>query len=907
MRTFPWVLVRVAGAPWSRLERLRAPESYELSGELYAERAELDRQAEALCDALYEAVGRLGVQEDRRPLVGLKRDVFNHRPIGPSRRAECEGWLDRDLSRRLEAYSRARERCESLRQSLEERFPDELATARAALRELSADATFRCGLLLSSPVLLEEAEKAWTRGDSPGRQRQLELSLAKYLSRMMAKTSPFSTYTQVTSGELVPRAGAEHDTPPTVAVVPREGTGGGLTSRIHLNHYLYEYLQRLCMALPGISRRLPVRVNPSLSTEDGEYYFLINDNNLESFQRAPLDPMIDLVLHLVRRRPGGSAVVRDLIEEIGGREDLEATEEEILAYLEQLVDLGFLHFDFEVSGLDPSWSLRFRELLGARAGDVPEARRVMETLEALERFARRYETADVERRSSILDEAFAAFSELDEELVERARGQAEEDESEAEPEEDDDSDPLEGFVYTRSRRLKHHFTAKRLLYEDVTAPWRLRLDRDEVEAFTARVGDLIRRLDILSPFRDEMQMMRAFHLERYGEAPVGVLRFYEEYFQYTKAGKTTGCGRNASRDRQIHRAREWLHDLRTSLASRLDDGVEIVHLRGEDLGGVENDDAVPGGGACHCLFVQLLLGSDGGARPLRGVVNHQNVLPGHGKGFSRFLQSCEEMVEPLRRWNEPPEDGVLFVENCDGSFYNANIHPPLLPWELAIPESQNGLPADAQIPVTDLVIEPVGEELALRHVPTGHRVYILDLGFQTNGRSPLFLLLNNFSPTSYVPFRPLLNAVDAAVRKHDEVEERAGRRVRELPRVVYEDRVILQRRSWIVSPEACPRPEPEESEASYFSRLDCWRRELGLPAEVFVRVRNRATTGLENLDDRKPQHVHFGSPILVRLFRKLLHRVERELLIEEMLPGPDELLDVEGEPRVTELVLECRV
>lgn len=130
------------------------------------------------------------------------------------------------------------------------------------------------------------------------------------------------------------------------------------------------------------------------------------------------------------------------------------------------------------------------------------------------------------------------------------------------------------------------------------------------------------------------------------------------------------------------------------------------------------------------------------------------------------------------------------------------------------------------------------------------------------------------------------------------------------PRVIYQDRIILQRKTWYIKKEFTPTKQADESDWAYYLRLNYWRYDLGIPDHVFLIVHDLTRTAEvrptsnSKTDDRKPQYISFKNPLLTSLFEKSIQRVSSEFTIVEMLPSPEQLLDVDGERRVTEFVIE---
>ena len=119
------------------------------------------------------------------------------------------------------------------------------------------------------------------------------------------------------------------------------------------------------------------------------------------------------------------------------------------------------------------------------------------------------------------------------------------------------------------------------------------------------------------------------------------------------------------------------------------------------------------------------------------------------------------------------------------------------------------------------------------------------------------------------------------------------------PRVVYDRRLIIRRRSWSITKAMLPLRTRAESDAGWFARVDAWRNGLGIPTHVFATIRRAARR-----DDRKPQFISFASWHSVMLFEKLSGRVTGKLKLQEMLPGPDDMLSWNGRHHAVEFAAQ---
>ena len=108
---------------------------------------------------------------------------------------------------------------------------------------------------------------------------------------------------------------------------------------------------------------------------------------------------------------------------------------------------------------------------------------------------------------------------------------------------------------------------------------------------------------------------------------------------------------------------------------------------------------------------------------------------GYGKFFGRFLHLFDKSLQDeLRESNRLLSDDVILVENRDASYFSANLHPPLLDYEIWAPGSNNNLELEYRISIHDLnvVLNDSTKKLELRHRVLVKQCRILYLVLETS-------------------------------------------------------------------------------------------------------------------------------------------------------------------------------
>jgi len=339
------------------------------------------------------------------------------------------------------------------------------------------------------------------------------------------------------------------------------------------------------------------------------------------------------------------------------------------------------------------------------------------------------------------------------------------------------------------------------------------------------------------------------------------------------------------------------------------------------------------------IFGVFIPGHDDDAR---FFFDKQGYSCGYGKLFSRFLYLLPEELRADLVATNASLGVAYYAEICGDGGHNANLHPPLLRWEISYPTGESGL-AEEQLQTTDIVVERHPDDdyaLILRHAPSGNRVVPLDLGFANRlGRPQFFQLLCRFTPPCEFGIRvpefpyqtpPLLQDLQRPEAEPDAPRQMPAPRTREAQRhVTYRPRIVLgsvvfTRRAWRVPINLLPRREAGETSFEFFLRVDRWRREHGIPRETYVQLfvdRISAAAPAEKkaprafdrgtMNMRKPQFIDMESPLFVDLLAHLAAEAKDAnvyaALFEERYPSAEQLSSCHGERYALEQLIQLSI
>ena len=850
MKIFPFILARIGGLPFDILEKLSL--SFNEAWDLLVEKQnEVEKQKNTILNLLEKSNENLHCGYVLKNLAFLKSNLQHNKKL------KLSGKLKENLTPSeipfFEKIENEIANLKSLEQALKDAktnfevyFVHQLYEKRALLQSSAKNPVILNGLLMSSHVFLNQLEK-YSEKDISGfakKQFQTERTFLKYLSRICAKTSPFSTFS------------------PLSVFKPEQKINFQTGSCFRLNNHLFEFWRNSLNLYPPFYRKLPVSLNPSLKKNGENWVYLINSRNVESIQKMENNDLLDLAFETFQNNKL-ELVFQNLVSEI--HPSVETDLESLEAYFLDLIDFGFLEWRWPFSGLDPFWDEKLTQLLQKFKNDqfLKAFEKDLKAIQAKKKVA---ETATIDERKQLLKEAFVIANMISDRFL------------------------LETQLFDTERvvdfsKMKHFkqtsFSIKpeKIFFEDVSIPFEPKIRQQELEPILVELNELLIGLEALY-FNEFQQNLKQFFLENYAATEVvELLPFYEKFYK----------NHPSLPQKYLHAAAvkrlKWQSEIMKQ--SEYSDGVLTIDLALiKQLSSKENFNKKQAFHISKGAFFQFF--RDG--KKLKGF--SESTFEGYGKMMGRFLHLFpQEISAALQNWNERLRNGLLWIENCDASIYNPNLHPPLLPYEIRMPGSQNVLPSEKQISVDELAIayNETDDELKLIHHPSDKIAYIFDLGFEAlESRSPLFQLLAtfNYKSSSQSTLSEIVN---------DYFNKKKGGEITFQPRICVGNQLVIQRKRWFMKRENLLFKNQSESEADYFNRINRWIKENEIPPKIFITVRPNEfiQSQDEKGDDYKPQYMDFESPVFVQLFHKLIKRAKFKIKFEEILPYPDHKINDE--------------
>ncbi|MBB4933458.1 hypothetical protein F4561_004278 [Lipingzhangella halophila] len=875
---------RICGLDMSVLTRLTCPKTLSAVHTCLDREAALATEAAAISDDLFPVIGALSDNPLKPRLVGLRRAVYQGRDPGPGEwNTETADYLPGPLRERVTAWlAKSREQREALAE-LPTLLDAESDDKRAELRGIIADAAFQRALSQASPDLFEVVRR-WLTDPHYQPRRSSLVRLVKYVVRAATKTSPFSTFTA--SGR------AEWTTGPAPATLL--AATGPARCVPELRGGVVDQLRRALVAVPALRAALPVRVNPSLTEQDGTLCFLRPGAD-EPIVSVPDTGEVRAVLAAAGEAEGPGRTAAELTTQIAAVRS-ETAAADVARFVDRMLDIGLLEAYVPVPDQSAS---PFAGLARWLAANAPEYTAVGEHV-------------------SVIDSALAAPAAAAEVDGQRARKEALATATRAlagELAAANEQEPAVPEETLASKTFLHDnavFTAP--VAECSRARWSPALaDLDLVRRWLAAIHD---------PALPLRLVLGDLVAERFG--PGAQLPFLELHRAVqTELDQPAGFGAElrAAMDSAYFLAPGALDDATLPRLRRLGELREQSRavLREAD-GSARSAEAVraaaaeqiatlpswvtpPASLAC---YVQQLP-ADGDA-----AVVCNAVMTGYGRGRARLHHLIHLAGGPA---SEPdvPSGGVPDVlAELTGSFGSAlNRRMPAVSHELDYPGCVPERPREQRVALGELVVGHESDTGLLRASATtpDRPVRPLHIGGTADSLlPPAARLLSHAFEGSFLlaPVAPSLAPRDAAFPPEDVVHQ---------PRVQLGN-VVLQRAFWLVPAHAVPQRSPSESRAMFLYRMVRWLRERDIPESCFVRSMGPAPQAGVDTEaaqgnwrfrkSRKPVFVDFAALFALDVLEQGIAEGETVAVkFEEALPHPgDAAENGAGERRVTEFVVE---
>lgn len=876
---FPYSLVRYPGLDYHLLNKWTFTDQAETLAAQALLKNNIAEVRQTICDRLYELISLQTNDEQRQQLINLKRQVYNNKSVSPDGLGSVRS---DEVVALLEKYIQWSNEFSTLIKNGTDGFDEQLTIHRKYLQELAANPVLQNGLLQSSPVLYQQLDDFRNADPAAFRQKEyrMEFSLLRYLTRIAFKTSPFSTFTYTGLMQLGQEAATN-------------SKAHQVKSALKLNNTLFNYLISIAQHHPVINEQLIVKLNKTATVKNDKIHFLVNYNNVESFQALAATGLQLLILELFSKQQK-TITLQELSAELAAHVD-GATDEAIKGYLLKLVSTGLLELGTNIAGIDPDWDSKLVAYLQNIAIDHPSITLIIDLFTDLSGYKLQYADAGTRQRNMLLQQTEVKVNVVFQQLQSEAGLPLKA---------ADIVKPEEGQGFRVNQFTPYKFQAKHIFYEDCATDSVEILPAGAVADIAAKVDTLLNALRPLDQMDVERSKMRDFFTGHYHTVePVTLIDFYRDYFMHIKKPEKQ-LQEDGAKGADQATTDDWTILLEQKLTSLIENSGDEIAIPASFFEGLDRE-AIPQQYA-KGMFVQLFKKEVNGTEKTYSVVNA--ALPGMGKVSGRFLTLFDDRVTQTQvEYNNRLHERYLKVELNDASSFNANIHPPLLGNELALPGGNNIYPGDRHVSINDITVRYNAANNSLDLYYHDQPVYAFDLCLESfYFRSNLYQILLHFNTGVRPTFKQFIKHIDSCFAKSLPDGDAA---LLCLPRIVYDETVIIRRKSWRVKTSIIPMQKAPETNFEFYLRINQWRMDLGLPERSFVFLRRK--TNLSNADDKagltddyKPQYISFNQPLMLEMLKKLLQRAGGYIYFDEMLPDPFISNDLTDSRQIKEYLIQ---
>ncbi|GEM_PF-1751793 len=710
------------------------------------------------------------------------------------------------------------------------------------LCELSRNPNLLNGLRMTSHSLAGRVEKIIEELPPTLRkkEKQSARSLWQIASRMAGKISPFSSFTHLGR------------------VDANELNTGTVSHRFRLNNILLGQFLEILRYHPPFFQNQKIKLNYTAELVGTEYVFLHNTRNVESVQRIEDQPVISLIIAYLKNKK--TVIFQELVEMV--LSEVDAEKDEIVEYIFTLTEYGLLVWILPVAPTDENWWKFLEKELYLFQDDLL-CKKLEKILSEVGDVLNKISTKTHIERAQIQQEYFTIFKNF--------------------WEKNKQSIPVVNSVDIKEEGLRRitstdfFLKPETIFYEDTRLSVKQFWTENNWRPLRKKMTMLSGFLMPLTPFGHRDRLID-FYRENFSQS-VSLWTFYQKWLPIsgdTQKLETT----------QLH---EIELNLNNKLAT-LPRSESLIHLTPNFLRSISSDyeNSQP-----H--FGSLVL-------PFQNAGQDQLYLDifvtGNARLAGRFLSLFSESDrETWRTFHQAQAGEKRWIENQDYSFFNANVHPPLISDLIQIPSvSVSG--EKQGISIIDIMIQLNKENDQLILTYKNQVVEVINLSLEAiDNRSGLYQLLSQLEPT--VPSKNLL------LKSINHLQNPTDKGIFLYPRVIYDQQIILQRATWFFPKETLPYKPKGSNNTVYRDLLLHWQKANKLPKQFYytLSIDHRSVGENFRRNEHKPQFFDIRNPLSIDLWHRDLKKVVNYLKIEEMLPLPEQLIEVDGVKRMVEALV----
>ncbi|KOS64275.1 lantibiotic dehydratase [Lysinibacillus sp. FJAT-14222] len=847
------VIARLSGLPIDGLEQFIAKESIEFIKKRQYVNFQCEKLADELNERIYTLVPGILRKDSKRTLLKIKRRIS----MGSILKTEDIHILEqyKICSLKITEYNVwAQEKEYNL--SLQKARAMEIDTANVTseIKKVSSSQVLQNGLLYSSLTTLDMTQQYIDGKDYSNKAiRRIESTLIRYLTRIMTKTSPFSSFT-IISGINV----SENHT-------KVNNNEDSIQSTVYLNPIISYTLLNHFYTKPFLYN-VPVVINPNIYFSQDKIYIFTKTvdisnggiRNPEHQYSLPNSTTIQFIIHLLYENTQLS--VREIQQLLKSRSK---NSEKLII---NLIKIGLLKpaIHTEEFRIDLLHTFLKDPSLNSFSSLIQSLTKLNDYLKAYSR-----QFYDVHKRIQI--------EKLTEEEIKRLYQEL------------SITNPIPNPVFIE------------ICYRTNE----IQISTNTLSSMQLSLQKFSKSCIVFDPFFSVRETQKEFYKRNFHNKSCVLIEFYNKWSSFVE--ENDSFNQNSKSISPLNLLREKLISYNPYQLESIEQHHHIQNeiykkiITSQIQKDIDISPLLHGNSHTRNTENISILGQVQEDSTIKIVIN--KITDGNGQMFSRFLEHLpSKNIERIKKINQIKQTKGTITDIHAFFGFAGDSRPVLTDKVICYPGSHLTKEAD-NISIFDLeiVLDEAEDILQLKRKSSGEIINPKYLGFMTPFLlPPLARFLALFNSLSQLITNPINIFINRLIQLCDD-------HVMRIPRILYGTDIILSRQTWIIPQSAYPIPKAPLNDLDYMEFLLEWVNTHDMGYHFFIKkgedlepntqIKNR------NIAD-KPQYIDIRIYHHLRELKKIFKESTHYVIIEEVYPEIGKGYPYFNKQKTTEFVFE---
>lgn len=819
--SFPIILGRRGGSKFSIITDSNNAILYDNVLVSIQNKKKLNLIKQNLLSYIHDIIGIETDSQERNKLLNLKRRIFNDKDY-----AECSFIKNKhpEIKKLCNYYySLQTKHIEDIdrKKSI---FFKTLYHSIFKLKETTQNYFFANGLLFASNVLFEQIEKKSFNYNSLNKKdKKIVISVLKYLSRSLVKTTPFSSFNNLFSLQL------------------NNGDYQSLNygiqqSNIEITNVFFHKLKTFLLTESIFKNHLIIHINSTIEDTDtnNKFHFFNNNKNTETFSKLDKSEILETIIENLKNKQLIYLELVNILTDVTGEPRIT-----VIKYVDKLIEFGFLHLEYPVIFERKNWVNDLNIFLLKHNKLISNYKNLSNLLVNIKKtICRLEETADVNRKKQIIHNSY-----------------------------------LEICNYFVSRQKNILFNeivkAQDLYYEQTFVKTEEKISKTKVDKISLDLNKVFHNLNNI-PFKLAFKKFLGTELLEKHSGKLPILEFYQKIY-------LNNLDHSILKEKDLLTFKLNIRKIALEISECSNLECIDLSLFTEDIYNVSDIDNIPFG-----AFIQV-------SNNDWDTIVLNSFSKGFGSNISRFLNcmpaSATELISDYIANKK-----TIVADIKDASISNLNNYPPLTRELFDIAQNYTSKNHYKEINLLESYIVSDLKKGIILLTKDGKEItpniFSLEAPSRKSKFSNFLDFLNPIDNTGFQMYKDRINNI----YKENILEKE----LIVIPRLTYTDKVIIQRKTWLVKKNILINLIDKtiyDLEESYHN-INEWIYKKNIPNNVFITTEKRIDSKLT--DNYKPQYIDFTSPLYIMLLTNLLYSADDIIQISEMYPSAKEIIADDG-------------